>query len=133
MGRTIEIFKSNVSVGGRPCQNLDRDETQKKAFEWFHLKSEHLSLPLEELLDRLRVVFQRHKNKSALRKKFESRMWKKDESFYEYVHKKIIMGNRIPVDQDKLIEQIVEGIPDIALRDQARLQGFVMTEVLLRK
>lgn len=86
----------------------------------------------DSLLNRLRTVFQCHESKSALRKKFESRMWKKDKSFYKYVHEKIIIGNRVPVDQDKLIEQIVEGIPDIALRDQARLQRFVTTEVLLR-
>lgn len=62
-----------------------------------------------------------------LRKKFESRAWRKDESFHEYVHEKVIMGNCVPIDQDELVEQVVDDILDTMLRDQARLQRFLTT------
>lgn len=68
---------------------------------------------------------------AALRKKFEDRVWRKDESFHEYVHEKIIICNRVPIDQDELIEHIVDGIPDTTLCDQARIQRFLTTDSLL--
>ncbi|XP_029155916.1 serine/arginine-rich splicing factor RS2Z33-like [Nylanderia fulva] len=42
------------------------------------------------------------------------------------------MGNRVPVDEDELLEHIIDGIPDDTLRDQARIQGFSSTDLLLR-
>lgn len=60
----------------------------------------------------------------TVRRKFENRTWNKEESFHEYLHGKIIMGYRVPVDEVELFEHITDGIPDIALRDQARLQGL---------
>lgn len=104
---------------------------KKKALEWFHSRPEYLSLPLEQIIDKLRAMFQHRESRIVLRRKFESRVWKKDESFHEYVHEKIIMGNRVPIDQDELIEHIVDGIPDTALRDQARIQRFATTDALL--
>lgn len=105
---------------------------KKMAAEWFHSKPEYLSMSFEELIGRLKSMFQHHESKAALRKKSENRVWKRDESFHEYVHEKIILGNRVPVDQDELIENLVDGIPDVALRDQARIQGFATTDSLLR-
>jgi len=46
-------------------------------------------------------------------------------------HEKIILGNRVPVDEDELREQIIDGIPDITLRDQARIQKFSSVDALL--
>lgn len=56
------------------------------------------------------------------RKQFEQRVWRKDKTFNEYLHQKIIMGNRIGIDEDEMTEYIIEGIPDPILRDQARVQ-----------
>lgn len=69
-------------------------------------------------------MFERRESRLTVRRKFENRIWKKEESFHEYLHGKIIMGNRVPVDEVELFEHITNGIPDIALRDQARLQGL---------
>ena len=95
-----------------------------KAHEWFHSKPEYISLTFESLLVELRSMFCHRLNKMVIRRKFEDRIWKKNETFHEYVHEKIILGNRVPIDENELLDYVVEGIPDSALRDQARLQRF---------
>ncbi|KMQ84805.1 hypothetical protein RF55_12848 [Lasius niger] len=40
--------------------------------------------------------------------------------------------NRVPIDEDELLEHVIDGIPDVALRDQARIQGFMSTDSLLK-
>lgn len=36
-----------------------------------------------------------------MRKKFEGRLWKKEKTFHKYVHKKVILGNRVPINKQK--------------------------------
>jgi hypothetical protein len=41
------------------------------------------------------------------------------------MHQKIILGNRMPIVEEKLIEYIIDGIPDhCSLRNQARVGGL---------
>lgn len=51
-------------------------------------------------------------------------MWKKSESFHDYVHEKVIIANRIAVNDDEILSYIVDGISDMNLRDLARIQDF---------
>lgn len=48
----------------------------------------------------------------TLRKKFENLMWKYGETFASYYSPKIIMGNRVSIASDEMIEYIIEGVPD---------------------
>jgi len=66
-----------------------------------------------------------------MRRKFEGSLWKKDETFHEYVHEKVILGNRVPIAADEMLDYIINGIPNSVLRDQARIQCFDTTESLL--
>ena len=50
---------------------------KKKALEWFHSRPEYLSLPLEEIIGKLRAMFQHRESRVVLRRKFENRVWKK--------------------------------------------------------
>ena len=43
------------------------------------------------------------------------------EAFREYVHDKIIMANKVPIDDREIIPYLLQGMPDPQLRDQARL------------
>lgn len=105
---------------------------KRKAFEFFHSRPEYVSMPFELILEKLKAMFQRRESRVMMRKKFESRIWKREETFHEYLHEKIIMGNRVPVDENELIEHVIDGIPDVALRDQERIQGFTTMDSLLR-
>jgi len=51
-------------------------------------------------------------------------MWQAGESFVEYYHSKTILANRVPIDDNELVDYIIDGIPDFRLRDQARIQCF---------
>ncbi|XP_051165650.1 protein lin-28 homolog A-like [Leptopilina boulardi] len=72
----------------------------------------------------MRRMFYRRPNKTLLRKRFEERIWKREESFSEYVHDKIILANKVPIDEEERVDYIIEGIPDVSLRDQARIHRF---------
>lgn len=104
---------------------------KKKALEWFHSKPEYLGMTFDALMGKLKSMFHHRQNKVAMRKKFEGRLWRKEETFHEYVHDKIIMGNRVPIDNDEMLDYVIDGIPDNTLRDQARIQRFDTTESLL--
>lgn len=76
-------------------------------------------------------MFKHRPSKLALRKEFEQRMWQPGESFTEYYHDKIILANRISIDNDEIIDYILDGVPNPRLRDQTRLQQFKeMTELI---
>ncbi|CAK9799197.1 hypothetical protein ANTPLA_LOCUS1928 [Anthophora plagiata] len=43
----------------------------------------------------------------------------------------MILANRVPIEEDELVEQIIEGIPDMTLQNQARIQQFANKTSLL--
>jgi hypothetical protein len=67
-----------------------------------------------------------------LHRKFEKRTWKKDESFSDYVYQKVILRNRMSVVEEKLVEYIIDGIPDRTLRNQVQVGGFRTIALLIR-
>ncbi|EZA51983.1 hypothetical protein X777_09442 [Ooceraea biroi] len=88
-----------------------------KALEWLHSRSEYIAMSVGDLLDKLRDMFYRRPSKIVRRKQFEQRIWKRDETFSSYFHDKIILANRVPLDNDEIIDYVIEGIPDPELRD----------------
>lgn len=66
-----------------------------------------------------------------MRRLFEERTWKRGEPFSEYANEKIILANRVPIAEDKTVDYLIDGIPDGALRDQARLHQFANVERLI--
>jgi len=102
-----------------------------KALEWFHSAPQYIQLPTDSLLASLRGMFFHRTNKITLRRRFEERSWKRTETFYEYVHEKTIMGNRIAIEEDELLGYVIDGIPDSNLRNLARTHAFKAKEELL--
>ncbi|XP_070168810.1 uncharacterized protein [Polyergus mexicanus] len=89
-------------------------------------------MSFESFLEELRTMFRQRESKLYLRRRFESRVWKKEETFQEYIYDKTIMGNRVPIERDELLDYVIDSIPDIALRDQARIRGFSSVDGLLK-
>lgn len=58
-------------------------------------------------------------------------MWRRSETFSEYFHEKVILANRVPINDEELVENIIDGISDPALLDQARMHRFTTKEELL--
>lgn len=76
-------------------------------------------------------MFDLRPSKLSLRRESENRAWKSNESFADYYHDKLILGNRVPVAQDELIDYIIDGILDAQLKHNARLMRFKNTGDLL--
>lgn len=103
-----------------------------KALEWLHSRPEHIELGIEELFSEMRKIFDHRQSKLKLRKQFEERMWKSEETFSTYFYEKIILANRVPVEEEEMLEYLIEGIPNIQIRNQARLQQFESNAELLK-
>lgn len=72
-----------------------------------------------------------HRQSKLLRKQFEERKWKLGETFSTYYHEKIILANKVPVNEEETLEYIIEGISNMQLRNQAKVQKFESTAELL--
>ncbi|XP_032689633.1 uncharacterized protein LOC116852956 [Odontomachus brunneus] len=95
-----------------------------RALEWFHSRPEHIGLSVDEILMEMKKMFDQQQSILKWRKQFEERVWKTGESFSAYFHEKIILANRVPIEEEELTEYLVEGITSTQLRNQARLQQF---------
>ena len=91
-----------------------------------------MELAIEDLFDELREIYNHHPSKVKLRKQFEERMWKSSETFHQYMHEKVILANQIPIPEDKVVEYIIDGIPQTNIRNQARI-GQITTKASLLK
>lgn len=63
---------------------------------------------LNELLANLKAMFVHRSNRITNRKSFKSRVWKKNKPFGDYLHDKIILANRVLMDNSELIDYIIE-------------------------
>lgn len=129
--KQLRLLKRTYRVDDEHMKILVSMRLKGRALEWLHSKPELIEVSVEALLYELRAMFDHRPSKVSLRKKFEERVWKKGETFGEYVHQKIILGNLVPVDEEEVVEYIIDGIPDRILRDQARVSGLrTKTELL---
>lgn len=117
--RQVTFLKTAYNLDDNMTKILIRMRLKGKALEWFHSKSEFIEMTFNDLLIALKGMFHHKPNKIILRRRFEDRVWKKDESFHDYVNEKVILANRIA---------IIEGIPDPHQRDIARVQRFSSRE-----
>ncbi|KAK9304218.1 hypothetical protein QLX08_004378 [Tetragonisca angustula] len=128
--RIIEL-RNTYKLSDDMVKLLIGSRLRGNALKWLHSRVEYVSMPLDELLDNLREMFYHPENVLVARRKFEARVWKREEPFSEYLHEKVILGNRVPINDIEIIEYIIEGIPDSALRDLARAQRIKTKKDLL--
>lgn len=64
----------------------------------------------------MKQTFDLRPRKLHLRREFEARVWKAEESFADYYHEKTILANRVPIVEDELLDYLVEGITDLRLQ-----------------
>lgn len=129
--KQIKLLKSTYKLEDETVKLLFGMRLKGRALEWLHSKPEYITMTFDQLLDELRAMFYRRQSKIVMRKKFEERVWKKEETFHEYFHEKLILGNRVPISDDEILEYVIDGIPDEVLRNQARIQRFSTADGLL--
>ncbi|XP_036145206.1 uncharacterized protein LOC105831336 isoform X1 [Monomorium pharaonis] len=129
--RQLRLLKATYALDDKATRLLIGSRLKGKALDWLFSKSEFLEMSLEQLLAEMKSMFRHKVSKMVLRKEFEKRIWKHGESFSEYLHDKVILANKVPVEEEDVVEYIIEGIPDTTLRDQARIQKLKSKESLL--
>lgn len=103
-----------------------------KALELFHSRSEYLRITVHGLIGKLSRMLYLQSSKTVIRDRFQERSWRRDETFSEYFHEKIIMANLLYMDGDEMLDYLIAGIPDSSLRDQANVQGHRTKDSLLK-
>jgi len=53
-------------------------------------------------------------------------------TFAEYCHKKIILANKVPIDEEEIVDYVIDGIPVKSIRQQAMMQQFADKETMLK-
>ncbi|XP_043258037.1 uncharacterized protein LOC122400580 [Colletes gigas] len=127
----VKLLIESYELDANAAKILIGTRLKGNASVWYHSRPEHLRMSATELLVEMSKIFDRRQSRLKLRRQFEERKWRTDEEFSAYVHEKVIFGNLVSVDKEELLEYVIDGIPDIQLRNQARLQRFNTTIALL--
>lgn len=130
--KQLKLIKQIYELDEKSTKILLASKLVGSIAEWFHSSSEHLSLPVSQLLNRMRVLFNQDNKRINLRKEFEERKWKPNETFTEYFYQKIIMANKIPVEESEIVDYLIEGIPDSVIKHQAMMQCFENKEIMFK-
>lgn len=88
-------------------------------------------MPVAELLSQLCEMFLTKGSKISTRRKFLGRKWQAKEDFAAYFKEKMQLAINVQMDDEELIDNIIEGIPNDQLRNQAYLQSFTTSTQLL--
>lgn len=95
-----------------------------KALKWFHSWPDLMTVPPSQLIKEMGEMFVDHTSRVTRKRAFEARKWLTSETFQQYLHEKTIMANKISMEEEELLDCLINGIPDVNLRSQARMQRF---------
>lgn len=127
----VNLIRNTYELDENATKILISSKLRGKAQEWYHSLADHLTLSVDMLLDKMDAMFNQPIGRLERRRQFEDRQWKRDETFSDYCHSKLILGNRVPIADDEMIDYLVEGIPSESLRNQAKIQSFPSVQALL--
>ncbi|XP_011160095.1 uncharacterized protein LOC105196067 isoform X2 [Solenopsis invicta] len=88
-----------------------------KALKWFYAKEKHLEIA--EFLDSMSSSIDHRPSQLTLWKRFENRLWQKNESFYEYYFDK----NQVRMRRLEKVEDILDTFHNVTLRDELEING----------
>ena len=128
----ITLLRTTYHLDDNTTRVLISSKLKGRASIWFHSKSEHLQKGVNDLLKEMETMFDHRPGKLAQRREFEARVWQHSENFCDYYHDKLILGNRVPISEEEIVDYIVDGIPDEQIQNQARIQCFKEKADLLK-
>lgn len=130
--KQLELVRTTYHLDDNNIRILISMKLKQRALQWFRSKPEHLEMPVTVLISQMKRMFDHRPAKMELRRRFEKRIWRNEESFSDYYYDKVILASRVPVDEDELVDLIIDGIPETPLRNQARMHRFEGKEDLLK-
>lgn len=86
----LQLLIHSYHLDESSMRTLISSQLKGRALSWFYSIAEYLTLNLEELLKKMEQIFDLCPGKLTLRRKFESRIWRRGEPFCEYYHYKMI-------------------------------------------
>lgn len=128
----VNLLKNTYQLDENAARILVGSRLKGKAQEWYHSLANNSILRVDELLERMDAMFNQRMGRLERRRCFETRKWKKTETFREYCHDKLILGNRVPIEREEMVDYVIEGIPSEELRNQAQMHSFESVEALLK-
>jgi len=125
--KQVRLVKRLFTVNDAIMKIIISSKLKEKADRWFCSRSEHTEMTLDALFSAMKEGFDQRPSRVDRLKKFESRLWQTNESFYNYFHEKLILSNLVPIEEADLLDYLVDGIPDQTLR----MQNFSTVKDLL--
>ncbi|XP_078042224.1 uncharacterized protein LOC144472765 [Augochlora pura] len=129
--RQLKLLISTYGLDQNFSRILIVSKLKGEALQWFHSRSENLEINVDELLGSMETMFSRRESSLEARRKLEARRWAVGEHFGQYCHDKITLANNVSISEEETIEYVIDGIPNINLRNQACLANFKSTAELL--
>ena len=112
---------------------LIANKLKDRALKWLHSYPNLMVSPIDELIIDIQSMFKDRTSHLVLKRQFETRQWREGETFDSYFHDKVILANKALIfGESVLLEYVIEGIPDFALRSQAQMQCFENKNQLLK-
>lgn len=130
--RQVRLLATTYGLRDEMTKILIGSRLKGRAAEWFRSKPEYIEMSTDDLLQKMKDMFDHRPNRLVRRREFEGRVWKRGEAFGTYMHDKIILANRVPIEESDLVDYIIDGITDLNLQNQARIHEFRTTASLLR-
>lgn len=118
------LLKQTYQLSESSTRILISSRLKRRALIWFNSRPEYLILNVEELLKEMEEMFDLLSRKLVMRRQFESRIWNKGESFYDYYHDKMIFASFLPIAEDDIIDYLINGMMNHELQTLARLMDF---------
>lgn len=128
----MNLLYEMYELDGNAAKILVGSKLQGKALDWYRSRTEYLSMSLDELFQEMEPMFNQPLGQLEARCQFEDRKWQRSESFSDYCHSKVILGNQVPVANEKIIDYIIDGISSENLQNQARMNSFSSISELLK-
>jgi hypothetical protein len=128
----INLLRNTYELDENSSKILVGSRLKGKAREWYYSLADNLILRVDELLMRMDAMFNQPIGRLERRRQFETRRWKKTETFSDYCHDKLILGNRVPIAESEMVDYVIEGIPLEDLRNQAQMHSFTTVQELLK-
>lgn len=114
----LELLRNFYGLDENSMRILITSRLKGVALTWFYSRAEHVILTVDDLLDKMKQIFDL--GKLSLCRNFESRVWKRDESFCDYYHDKVVLANRVPIVEDELLDYLIDGVTDENLHESFR-------------
>ncbi|XP_043065519.1 uncharacterized protein LOC122320921 [Drosophila ficusphila] len=128
----LENIKKTYRLNDIMMRGILNSKLTGEAHRWLHARPNWICENIDDLWQQFKITFEFKENKLRIRKNFEQRKWQPGEPFGLYFNEKLVLANKLTIDEDELIEYIIDGIPNRQIKNQVIMQKIDDKENLLR-